>query len=92
MAQLKTYSFNSVGTKKESFDQQQKAAVTSPPIGIKTPLELGNSDDGIFKMHRSLADFSCRHPEPRVPFGNHLAITQAEKLGNRRLGWRRRNG
>jgi phage baseplate assembly protein W len=56
VAQLKTYSFNSVGTKKESFDQQQKAAVTSPPIGIKTPLELGNSDDGIFKMHRSLAD------------------------------------
>ena len=56
VAQSKSYSFNSVGTKKDDFDRQQQAAVTSPPIGIKTPLELGSSEDGIFKMHRSLAN------------------------------------
>lgn len=56
MALAKSYSFSSVGIKKTQFDETTQAAVIDPPIGIKTPIELGNSADGIFKMHRSLAD------------------------------------
>ncbi len=56
MAQVKSYSFSSVGIKKTQFDEINQAASIEPPIGIKTPLELGNSADGIFKMHRSLTD------------------------------------
>jgi len=56
VAQAKSYSFSGVGVKKSDYDQQAAAAVTKPPIGIKTPIELGNSSDGIFKMHYALAD------------------------------------
>lgn len=56
VAQAKSYSFSSVGVKKSDHDQRASAAVTSPPIGIKTPIELGSGGDGIFKMHRVLAD------------------------------------
>lgn len=56
MAQAKSYSFSSVGIKKTQFDETAKASVVEPPIGIKTPLEIGSGADGIFKMHRALAD------------------------------------
>jgi len=56
MASAKSYSFSSVGVKKNQFDEIRSAVVVAPPIGIKTPLELGSGADGIFKMHRSLAD------------------------------------
>ena len=56
MSQAKSYSFNSVGTKKSTYDSIVAAAVVAPPIGIKTPLEMGDNSDGIFKMHRSLGD------------------------------------
>ena len=56
MSQAKSYSFISVGTKKSTYDSNAKLAVTQPPIGIKTPVEMGNNDDGIFKMHRDLGD------------------------------------
>jgi phage baseplate assembly protein W len=55
MASAKSYSFSSVGVKKNQFDAVNSAAVVEPPIGIKTPLELGSGADGIFRMHRSLA-------------------------------------
>ena len=56
MAQAKSYSFSSVGTKKSVYDAVTAAVVVAPPIGIKTPLEMGDSSDGIFKMHRNLGD------------------------------------
>lgn len=56
MSQAKSYSFNSVGRKKTEYDQAEKLKQKTPPIGIKTPIELGNSDDGIFKMHYQLKD------------------------------------
>lgn len=57
MAQAKSYSFSSVGTKKSTFDSLSAiAAVIEPPIGIKTPIEIGDSSDGIFKMHRDLGN------------------------------------
>jgi phage baseplate assembly protein W len=56
MAQAKSYSFSSVGTKKSTYDAITAATVVTPPVGIKTPLEMGDDSDGIFKMHRSLGD------------------------------------
>lgn len=56
MSQAKSYSFSSVGTKKSTYDTITAAAVVNPPIGIKTPLEVGDNADGIFKMHRNLGD------------------------------------
>jgi len=56
MAQAKTYSFIGVGTKKSDFDAEAALKVVEPPIGIKTPIEIGNNSDGIFKMHRKLGD------------------------------------
>lgn len=56
MAQAKSYNFNSVGLKKTTVDSNSRLNQTEPPIGIKTPVELGNDGDGIFKMHRNLGD------------------------------------
>lgn len=56
MAQAKSYSFLSVGTKKSTYDSYPSAVNLDPPIGIKTPVELGSGADGIFKMHRNLGD------------------------------------
>ena len=75
MAQAKSYSFSSVGTKKTQFDSTVAASVVEPPIGIKTPLELGNSADGIFKMHRSLAD------QVKDNLINLIMTNQYERLG-----------
>lgn len=56
MNQAKSYSFSSVGIKKTAFDANTALAITEPPIGIKTPVEVGNNADGIFKMHRKVGD------------------------------------
>lgn len=56
MAQAKSYSFLSVGTKKSTYDSYPSVVNLDPPIGIKTPVELGDGADGIFKMHRNLGD------------------------------------
>ena len=55
MAQAKSYNFSSVGVKKSQYDSNVQSAVIEPPIGIKTPVEIG-STDGIFVMHRNLAN------------------------------------
>lgn len=75
MAQARSYSFNSVGTKKSDFDERSKAVVTAPPIGIKTPLELGSTEDGIFRMHRSLGD------QIRDNLANLILTNRNERLG-----------
>jgi len=74
MASSRSYSFSSVGVKKNQFDSVNAAAVVEPPIGIKTPLELGEGTDGIFKMHRSLAD------QIRDNLINLLMTNQYERL------------
>jgi len=50
----KVYSFKSVGEKQEEFEAKIKGrlATDKPPIGIKTPLELG--EQSLFKMHTDL--------------------------------------
>ena len=47
------FSFKSVGQTSE--EQALEPTVTSPPVGIKTPLELG-TNEGIFAMHLETAD------------------------------------
>jgi len=56
MAEAKSYSFKSVGEKTVDYNARARARITAPPIGIKTPIEIGSTDDGLLKMHRSLAD------------------------------------
>ena len=52
----KVYNFKSVG--EEPSFQRQRAAEQArrPPIGIKTPLELANGDEGFIKMHSNIED------------------------------------
>lgn len=50
----KSYSFKSVGDL--STDRKFVPKQNEIPIGIKTPLRLGQSNDGIFGMHFSLED------------------------------------
>lgn len=52
----KTYSFTSVGETPSQVRQRISQAVTSPPIGIVTPLEMGAGSDGLLKMHRDLGN------------------------------------
>lgn len=75
MAQSKSYSFNSVGQKKTTYDANQSIRVTEPPIGIKTPVEIGNGDDGIFKMNRKLSD------QIKDNFINLILTNNNERLG-----------
>lgn len=51
----KTYSFKSVGATLDSVTSNQ-VEVEPPPIGIKTPMNLGSGTDGLFAMHRRLDD------------------------------------
>lgn len=50
----KEYSFKSVGLSKRKTDKPKDRALR-PVIGIKTPMALSSSD-GIFSMHRDIAD------------------------------------
>jgi hypothetical protein len=75
MAAIKSYSFSSVGVKKTQFDAAVQAQVIEPPIGIKTPIELGSGADGIFKMHRSLA------AQIKDNLMNLILTNQYERLG-----------
>jgi len=56
MASLsKTYSFKSVGATLDS-SSRNAAAQETPPIGIRTPMQLGEGSDGLLAMHRRLDD------------------------------------
>ncbi len=56
MADSRKYNFDSVGETDTSFRARNSSAVVSTPIGIKTPLESGTEQDGLFKMHRNIED------------------------------------
>ena len=53
MAQ-RVYSFKSSGEAKSSQQERDAQRVIRPPIGIKTPLELSEGDDGFLKMHSDI--------------------------------------
>lgn len=56
MAVQRTYSFKSVGETPQDVRERNVQASRSPPVGIKTPLELGEGDDGLLKMNRRVED------------------------------------
>ena len=45
------YNFKAAGEDKVASTQRTAQQVKRPPIGIKTPLELSDSDEELFKMH-----------------------------------------
>jgi hypothetical protein len=75
----KIYDFKSVGVEENQFSQDERSQFTSPlPIGIKSPLRLGQGADGLFEMHNNLLDqvkdnlkvlLRTNHGE-RVPYYN----------------------
>jgi len=59
MPSSKTYDFSSVGESATSYQKRVSTAASeaaNPPIGIKTPLEMGLERDGLFRMHRNIED------------------------------------
>ena len=52
----KVYSFKSVGEDKYSSTERRVQQIKKNPIAIKTPLELSDSDEELFKMHYELED------------------------------------
>lgn len=52
----KKYSFKAVGETPGDLAQRTRQAISSPPIGIMTPMALGEGGDGIFKMHHDLGN------------------------------------
>ena len=51
---MATYNFKSVG-KTQTQKKEEELVVTQVPYGVKTPLQLGDTE-GIFVMNYSLAD------------------------------------
>lgn len=72
MANVKQLSFKSVGIKSDSPKQPNPA--TSLPIGIRTPMRLGQGSDGIFQMHFELAN------QIRDNFRNLLLTNHGERV------------
>ena len=66
-------SFKSVG--ELSTDRKFQSTPNEIPVGIKTPLSLGQKSDGIFTMHFSLAN------QIQDNFRNLLLTNHGERLG-----------
>lgn len=49
-------SFKSVGKTVDILRKESSVSGSISPIGFKTPLNFGNSSEGVFAMHMSLAD------------------------------------
>lgn len=54
MSNVKEFDFKSVGTR--IVDRRVNNPLANKPIGIKTPMRLGNSNDGIFAMNFSIRE------------------------------------
>lgn len=52
----RVYSFKSSGETPQRVRDRLNQQVVEPPVGIKTPLELGQGDDGLLKMTRSVEE------------------------------------
>ncbi len=70
------YDFRSVGIK-DDFYQEHKTRWDDNviPIGIKTPLEIGDGSDGLLKMHKNLAD------QIHDNFRNLILTNHGDRLG-----------
>lgn len=74
----KVYSFKSVGDLAEDVIAQRYAA-TPTPIGIKTPLQLGNGDN-LYKMHYNL------DAQIKDNLRNLILTNKGERLGRPDFG------
>jgi phage baseplate assembly protein W len=54
--EAKTHSFKSVGVLNTDRWKQFPVIPNEKPIGIKTPIQFGTSNDGLFKMHKKMSD------------------------------------
>ena len=54
--EAKVYSFKSVGILNTDRWKEKPLVPSEIPIGIKTPVQFGSSNDGLFMMHKSMAD------------------------------------
>jgi len=69
-----TISFKSVG-KTQATKNLETPDATTLPVGLKTPLRLGNSGEGLFAMHFDLAD------QAKDNLRNLLLTNWGERLG-----------
>ena len=76
----KTYDFKSVGERDAIAVKRVRDEVVKLPIGIKTPLELGTGEDGIFKMHRDLDETIADD------FRNLLLTNRGDRLFHHNIG------
>lgn len=72
MADVKTFDFKSVGIKSDA--PKQPSPTADRPIGIRTPMRLGQGSDGIFQMHFVLLD------QVRDNFRNLLLTNRGERV------------
>ena len=72
----RVYDFRSVGIKDEFYrENQSRWDESTIPIGIKTPLEIGDGADGVLRMHRNLAD------QIHDNFRNLILTNHGDRLG-----------
>lgn len=78
MSVRKKYDFSSVGESKEDFDARRAKSSQDTaqfPIGIKVPVELGQSNDGLLKMHTDIEKVLADN------FRNMIMTNHGERLG-----------
>lgn len=72
----KIYDFRSVGTSEVEVEEARTSWVDNEiPIGIKTPLSIGNGRDGLLAMHKNFAD------QVHDNFRNLILCNHGERLG-----------
>ena len=70
------YEFRSVGIREDFYKETRVGwAENEVPIGIKTPLEIGEGQDGLLKMHKNLAD------QVHDNFRNLILTNHGDRLG-----------
>jgi len=73
--EAKVYSFKSVGVLDVDVKRQFPVIPNEIPIGIKTPIQFGTSNDGLFKMHKKMSGQLSDN------FRNMLLTNHGERLG-----------
>jgi phage baseplate assembly protein W len=72
----RVYEFRSVGIRDDFYKESRSPwDENEVPIGIKTPLEIGEGHDGLLKMHKNLAD------QVHDNFRNLILTNHGDRLG-----------
>jgi|TARA_R110002060_G_scaffold68228_4_gene76933 phage baseplate assembly protein W len=79
-ANTKQYDFKSTGTSFERQAEIDSRRVRSPPVGIKTPVSLGETGQGFLKMNITFAD------QIHDNLINLILTNHGERLGLPRFG------